>query len=169
MSYSTPAKRGGVETVSHTHFIFPVLKSTEILQCLDELGIDVCKAELTEPQRHREKIRKIFWQLLEHCTGITEEDIEKQCPSNLDRFVDPKESELHQNFTDVLFLVEVRKMMNACGVTDFSWKDLHVPTAKRLRCHLSATINMAKFREEQLKIYAELNEPRHQLLITSSQ
>ena len=76
MSYSTPAKRGGVETVSHTHFIFPVLKSTEILQCLDELGIDVCKAELTEPQRHREKIRKIFWQLLEHCTGITEEDIE---------------------------------------------------------------------------------------------
>mmetsp|Transcript_51113 Transcript_51113/g.105136 ORF Transcript_51113/g.105136 Transcript_51113/m.105136 type:complete len:462 (+) Transcript_51113:70-1455(+) len=168
MSYSTPAKKrgGGVETVSHTHFIFPVLKNAEILQCLDELGIEVCKTELAEPQRHREKIRKIFWQLLEHCCGVTEEDIEKRCPTNLDRFVAPEETELHENFVDMLFFKEMRKMMNTCGIVDFSWKDIHVPTSKRLRCQLSAAINMAKFREEQLKIYAELNEPRHQLLMT---
>lgn len=168
MSYSTPAKKrgGGVETVSHTHYIFPVLKNGEILQCLDELGIEVSKTELQEPQRYREKIRKIFWQLLEHCSGITEEDIEKRYPTNLDRFVAPEEAELHQNFADMLFFKEMRKLMNTCGVVDFSWKDIHVPTSKRLRCQLSATINMAKFREEQLKIYAELNEPRHQLLVT---
>ena len=167
MSYSTPAKkRGGVETVSHTHFIFPVLKNSEILQCLDELGIEVCKTELAEPQRHREKVRKIFWQLLEHCAGVTEEEIEKRAPSNIDRFVSKEEAELHENFVDVLFFQELRKLMKTCGVVDFSWKDLLVPTSKRLRCQLSATINMAKFREEQLKIYAELNEPRHQLLVT---
>lgn len=44
-------------------------------------------------------------------------------------------------------------------VHDFGWKDLHAPTAKRFRCQLSAAINMAKFREDQLKLYAELNEP----------
>lgn len=166
--YSTPSKKrgGGNDTVSHTHFIFPVLKNVEILQCLDELGIEVCKTELAEPQRHREKIRKIFWQLLEHCCGITEEDIEKQCPTNLDEFVAPAEAELHDNFVDMLLFKELRKMMGTCGIVDFSWKDIHVPTSKRLRCQLSATINMAKFREEQLKIYAELNEPRHQLLMT---
>ena len=168
MSYSTPAKKrgGGVETVSHTHFIFPVLKIGEILQCLEELGIEVCKAELAEPQRHREKVRKIFWQLLEHCSGVTEEEIEKRAPTNLDRFVSKEEAELHENFVDVLFFQELRKLMKTCGILDFSWKDLLVPTSKRLRCQLSATINMAKFREEQLKIYAELNEPRHQLLVT---
>ena len=168
MSYATPAKKrgGGVETVSHTNFIFPVLKNAEILQCLDELGIEVCKTELAEPQRHREKVRKIFWQLLEHCSGVTEDDIEKRCPEELDRFVSPEEAELHENFVDVLFFQEMRKLMKTCGIVDFSWKDLYVPTSKRLRCQLSATINMAKFREEQLKIYAELNEPRHQLLVT---
>lgn len=174
MSYSTPGKYttpgkkrgGGVETVSHTHYIFPVLKNAEILQCLDELGIEVCKAELAEPQRYREKIRKIFWQLLEHCSGVTEEDIEKRVPKNLERFVPAEEAVLHENFTDMLFFKEMQKLMKTCGIVDFSWKDVHVPTSKRLRCQLSATINMAKFREEQLKIYAELNEPRHQLLIT---
>jgi len=152
--------------VSHTHYIFPVLKNAEILQCLDELGIEVCKTELAEPQRHREKVRKIFWQLLEHCCGITEEDIEKRCPKNLDPYVAPEEAELHENFVDILFFKEMRKMMETCGIIDFSLKDIHVPTSKRLRCQLSAAINMAKFREEQLKIYAELNEPRHQLLVT---
>ena len=63
--YSTPAKKRGVEIVSHSRFIFPVLKNSEILQCLEELGMEVCKAELAEPHRHKEKIRKIFWQLLE--------------------------------------------------------------------------------------------------------
>ena len=165
--YSTPAKkRGVVETVSHTHFIFPVLKNAEILQCLEELGIDVCKSELAEPQRHREKIRKIFWQLLDHCCGITEEDLERRCPKNLDQFVPQAEAELHDNFIDMLFFREMRKFMNTCGIVDFSWKDLHVPTSKRLRFQLSATINLAKFREEQLKVYAELNEPRAQLLLS---
>jgi len=167
MSYSTPSKkRGVVETVTNTQFIFPVLKNAEILQCLDELGIEVCKTELAEPQRHREKVRKIFWQLLEHCCGITEDDIEKRCPTNIDQYVAPAEVELHDNFVDMLFFKEMCKMMETCGIVDFSWKDIHVPTLKRLRCQLSAAINMAKFREEQLKIYAELNEPRHQLLVT---
>jgi len=167
MSYTTPAKKrgGGVETVSHTQFIFPVLKNSEILQCLDELGIEVSKSELAEPHRYREKIRKIFWQLLEHCSGVTEDDIEKKCPTNLERFVSKEETELHENFVDVLFFQAMRKLMKTCGILDFSWKDIHVPASKRLRCQLSATINMAKFREEQLKIYAELNEPRHQLLV----
>ena len=168
MSYLTPRKqRGGVvETISHTHYIFPVLKNAEILECLDELGIDVCKAELAEPHHHKEKIRQVFWQLLEHCAGVTEADLEIRCPNNLDPFVSAEEAQLHENFIDMLFFKEMRKLMKTCGVVDFSWRDIHVPNPKRLRCQLSATINMAKFREEQLKIYAELNEPRHQLLVT---
>merc|ERR1712224_388998 len=122
---------------------------------MGELGMEVCKAELAEPHRHKEKVRKIFWQLLEYCSGITEEDIERRCPKNLDQFVAPAEAELHDNFVDMLFFKELRKLMYTCGIVDFSWKDLHVPTSKHLRCQLSAAINMAKFREEQLKIYAE--------------
>lgn len=43
-----------------------------------------------------------------------------------------------------------------CGVQDFSMKDLLAPEPKRVRRHLSAVINFAKFREERLVMYAEL-------------
>ncbi|KAL3937584.1 MAG: hypothetical protein SGBAC_007342 [Bacillariaceae sp.] len=137
-------------------FVFPVLKSANIMQCMMELGIELSKEELTEPHRHRDKIRKVFWQLLDICCGITEEDLEKQAPPT-DGLAHP---EVHDSFTDMLFFRDLRKCMNTCGVFDFSWKDLHVPRKDRLRTQLSALINMAKFREEQLKMYAELNEPR---------
>jgi kinetochore protein Nuf2 len=168
---TTPLKKamGGVETISNTQFIFPVLKNGEILQCMAELGIDLSKAELSEPQRHKEKVRKVFWQLLEVCRGTTEEDLQRQLPTSMGQLgcVPPAEQELHEdNMVEMLFFQEMRQCMKTCGILDFSWKDLHYATAKRFRCQLSATINMAKFREEQLKIYSELNEPRHQLLLT---
>lgn len=147
---------------SHTQFIFPVLKSAEILQCMTELGIELSKVELAEPQRHKEKVRKVFWQLLDICCGITEEDLQKHCPS-VENLPYP---DIHDDFIDMFFFRELRKCLGTCGVYDFSWKDIHTPTPKRFRCQLSAIINMAKFREEQLKVYAELNEPRAQLLLT---
>ena len=43
-----------------TQFVFPILKSVDILQCMSELGIEMTKQELAEPQRHKEKLRQIF-------------------------------------------------------------------------------------------------------------
>lgn len=162
--YATPSKKGGVDTISHTHYIFPVLKNSDILQCMSEVGIEVSKTELTEPQRHKDKVRKIFWHLLDYCCGITEEEFHGKLPKGLQGIVPENEQELHDDFVDMLFFKEMRRFMKTCGITDFSWKDLHYPTAKRLRCQLSAIINMAKFREEQLLLYEQLNEPRTELL-----
>lgn len=151
----------------HAQFIFPLLKNADILQCMSELGIELTKIELTEPQRHKEKLRKIFWQLLDICCGATEEDLykqqEKQQSTTKDIVAFP---EIHEDFTDMMFFNELRQCMHTCGIYDFSWRDLHLPVSKRFRCQLSAVINMAKFREEQLKVYAELNEPRAQCLMT---
>jgi kinetochore protein Nuf2 len=155
---------GGGNTIhNHTQFIFPILKSGEILQCMKELGIEIQKVELTEPQRHKEKLRKVFWQLLDICCGLTEDDLQKLAPKVHDTVRFPQ---IHDNFLDLLFFQKLKECLKTCGFHDFSWKDLHVPTAKRFRVQLSAIINMAKFREEQLKVYAELNEPRAQLLLT---
>lgn len=162
--FSTPSKKGGVDTISHTHYIFPVLKNSDILQCMSEVGIEVSKTELTEPQRHKDKVRKVFWHLLDYCCGVTEEEFQGKTPKGLSEVVPENERELHDDFVDILFFKEMRQFMKTCGITDFSWKDLHYPTAKRLRCQLSAIINMAKFREEQLGLYEQLNEPRTELL-----
>lgn len=49
-------------TTSHnpTHFIFPVLRHSDILQCMSELGVELTKAELVEPSRHRDRVKKVF-------------------------------------------------------------------------------------------------------------
>ena len=73
--------------------------------------------------------------------------------------------ELHQDFTEMQFYTCLRDLMTCAGYATFSWRDLHVPTPKRLRYQLSAIINLAKFREEQLKVYQELNEPVRYLFI----
>lgn len=53
-------------TNTPAQFIFPVLKSADILQCMTELGIEMTKAELAEPHRHKDKIRTIFLQLVRY-------------------------------------------------------------------------------------------------------
>ena len=145
-------------------FIFPLLKSSDILECMKELRINVIdtKQELIEPMRHKEKVRKVFWSFLEHLRGITEEDLQNKKVQTEGL----KYPELHDDVTDMLFFQELRSLMTLCGVLDFSWRDIHCPTSKRFRTQLSAMINMAKFRETQLEIYSELNEPRAQLLHT---
>lgn len=49
------------------------------------------------------------------------------------------------------------------GVEDFGMKDLIRPEPARLRIILSAIINFAKFREEQLGLLDELNRKAEEL------
>lgn len=49
-------------------------------------------------------------------------------------------------------------MLETAGYTNFSWRDLHAPTAKRLRYQLSAIINLAKFRDDFIWVLEGLNE-----------
>jgi hypothetical protein len=66
---------------------------------------------------------------------------------------------LHQDFGEVNFFLALRNFMTMIGFPNFSLRDLNVPTGKRLRIQLSAVINFAKFRDEQLKAYVKLSEP----------
>lgn len=48
-------------------YIFPILKSSEILQCLSEIEVPLTKQELTEPARHKEKLRGVFLAMVRSC------------------------------------------------------------------------------------------------------
>ena len=47
-----------------TQYIFPILKHSDILQCMSELSIELSKAELAEPARHKDRIKRVFLQLV---------------------------------------------------------------------------------------------------------
>jgi len=132
---------------------------------MSELGVELTKAELVEPNRHRDRVKKVFVAMLDICCGLQEDDFGKGSTEMQETLISiSKHPETHEDFSDVRLFLELRKFMEVCGYYDFGWKDLYSPTAKRFRSQLSAAINMAKFREDQLKLYAELNEPRVELL-----
>ena len=47
-------------TSNPSNFVFPVLKNSDILQCMAELDVELNKTELLEPQRHKDRVRKVF-------------------------------------------------------------------------------------------------------------
>ena len=94
---------------------------------------------------------------LDVCSGKTEEDFKIEQAVNTD--CDYPEVHAPESYSELTFFTELRKLMDICGYYDFSWRDLYAPESKRLRLQLSAVVNLAKFRQEQLKVYAELNEP----------
>ena len=96
--------------------------------------------------------------------GITKEEMSQPAFSGINALNYP---ELHEeSIPELAFFRACTKMMTVCGVHDFSMKDLLAPEPKRVRRHLSAIINFAKFREERLVMYSELAVKRDQLLDT---
>lgn len=48
-------------------YAFPILKSQEILLCIEELGIELSQQELTDPIRHKEKLRTVWSSMVRCC------------------------------------------------------------------------------------------------------
>jgi DNA repair exonuclease SbcCD ATPase subunit len=69
--------------------------------------------------------------------------------------------EYSEIYLDAISLVRffriIVRLMREVGIDDFGMRDLIRPEPQRLKIILSAVINFAKFREEQLTIYEELN------------
>ena len=97
---------------------------------------------------------------LEVCAGKTPEKDFVSTPPAVERLnaITPH-PELHQEWSELRFYVALRDMLEIAGYDNFSFRDLHAPTKKRWQQQLSAVINLAKFREDQLELYAALTEP----------
>ncbi|GBF91237.1 hypothetical protein Rsub_03557 [Raphidocelis subcapitata] len=135
-----------------SQYSFPVLENEELLPCLEEMEIPINAAQLAKPTY--EVVGPIFENILVNLTGITREDLNQPVFAAIDAFEYP---ELHdESIAARSFFAQLSRLMAVCGVKDFGMKDVHKPDPARLRRHLSAIINFAKFREEKLVAYAEL-------------
>ena len=94
---------------------------------------------------------------METCYGKTEEDLDVPVSAAYakERWTDGLHS---SNWKELALLQSLSTLFEKCGC-DYSLRDWLQPTPTRLRQHLSAIINLAKFREEQIQLYARLNEP----------
>mmetsp|Transcript_13094 Transcript_13094/g.36237 ORF Transcript_13094/g.36237 Transcript_13094/m.36237 type:complete len:463 (+) Transcript_13094:2-1390(+) len=152
---------GGRNREAAPTFSFPIMKSSEILICMEELNIALTEEELKEPSRNRDRLKQMWIDVLLCLTGQTEESLEIS--------IVPEESSeedtiLFGDTGDLFLFRALSRLMVIAGYNHFSMRDLYAPNNKRLRHQLSAILNMAKYREEQLKFYSELCEPRKELI-----
>lgn len=139
-------------------FSFPILKTSEIVQCLNELNIPVTEDEIVNPEKNKDQCKRILEHLAEICTGISQQEISQPAFSGLSVLVYP---ELHdESIPQINTFRACSKMMEVCGIQDFTIKDFMAPQTKRFRKQLSGIINFAKFREERLVLLADLNQTR---------
>ena len=140
------------------NFSFPLLAKEEIKLCLQELNIPCSDEDLTSPKEGTVKL--FFSKMIEMLLNKRPEDLEAQhfAVTEMDH------PELHEtSIPTIAFLNTCERLLRTCGITDFSLKDLTAPTKQRLRSQISAIINFAKFREEQLPKYQNFTQETDQL------
>ena len=151
-------------------YSFPELKGNEILQCMADLRIPLSDQDLQKPspqtvQRVYEAFVEIFMgpQALSVVSSLEpglsgNNGLASDSPSAVAASVQALEHpEIHIPSLHLLaFYKQVARLMFQVGIDDFSLKDVVKPEPQRLRLLLSAIINFAKFREEQLSVWEEL-------------
>lgn len=145
-------------------YSFPELKSSEILQCMEDLRIPLNDQELNKPnpivvQRILEHFADIFM-------GIPKDSFSSVQPSFgvMEMLEYP---DLHlDSISLVSFYRTILRLMVEVGIDDFSLKDIIRPEGPRLRIILSAVINFAKFREEQLAVFEEFSRRSEEIFET---
>ncbi|EME32654.1 kinetochore protein Nuf2 [Galdieria sulphuraria] len=145
----TPSKSPKVKGPQYS---FPILNAEEIVQCLKELQIPFSEEQLKKPTS--EGIRATYEQILELLLGISRDELQQPVFQALDVLSYP---ELHEYSVGQLnFHRNLQKLLEACGYHEFSMKDYLKPEYARTKKILSAIINFAKFREERLVTFLEL-------------
>lgn len=134
-------------------YSFPILSNDEIRSCLKELKIELNERDLLRPTH--DSLRNVYEQCFELFLGITIESLEEpdeEIASECLEF-----PELYEDaIPNLLFLSQLQELMMKIGVEDFSFKDVWKPEYTRTRRNMSALINFAKFREEQLIEFADI-------------
>lgn len=128
---------------------FMRLSDAEIAGCITDIGVPLSENDLRKP--NPPLIHTIFEHLGDLLLHLTRPSLDPAlkaacidiCGEDFPDLV-PLETRLMMGF-----FVSLRKMMNECGVHDFSMNDLVRPTYERLGKIFSYVINFIRFREGQ--------------------
>jgi kinetochore protein Nuf2 len=158
-----------------SQFVFPNLKNSDIVLCMQELGVPFSEDDIQKPTPQRmQMVYEAFADIIMGYTRDTFDANVRACAGEVDNFVyfPPCNllSDLLGNLSRlsrsnglsqaiVLNRLRARRadnrvlLMTQVGIPDFSIRDLIKPDAQKVKKILSAVINFAKFREEQLPVF----------------
>ncbi|KIW60308.1 hypothetical protein PV05_00537 [Exophiala xenobiotica] len=153
---------------------FMRLSEKEIASCISEMGIPFQPSDLLKP--NPQVIQMVFEHLAEIGTNATRDAIDPAMRAASEDIC-AEFPELVPTETRLLmgFFVQLRTMLEQCGINDFSFNDLVRPSHDRLVKIFSYTINFVRFRETHTNLIdenfnkAENTKARIETLYTENQ
>lgn len=125
-----------------------MLKDSDLVGCINETGIRFTEENLQQP--NPAQVQQIFEWFAEQFLNATRETIHPaMCAAAEDvcgEFADVVPTDTRNLLG---FFVSLRRLLAACGITDFTFNDLYKPTYKRLVKIFSYLVNLVRFRETQ--------------------
>ncbi|KAK7905658.1 kinetochore-associated Ndc80 complex subunit nuf2 [Exophiala xenobiotica] len=133
---------------------FMRLSEKEIASCISEMGIPFQPSDLVKP--NPQVIQMVFEHLAEIGTNATRDAIDPAMRAASEDIC-AEFPELVPTETRLLmgFFVQLRTMLEQCGINDFSFNDLVRPSHDRLVKIFSYTINFVRFRETHTNLIDE--------------
>ncbi|ETV67518.1 hypothetical protein H257_16364 [Aphanomyces astaci] len=146
-------------------YSFPVLKMTGIIQFIRDSKLSISEEDIKNCDPAA--VRRFFEAFFEVILDISKDDLTQPALSGLSALQHPN---LHESSVpELAFFRTSKKLLEACGVDDFTWRDIQKPTLKRLRYLLSAIINFSKFKEERKVHFDQYLKTTDNLLRTKQQ
>ncbi|KAK5211090.1 kinetochore-associated Ndc80 complex subunit nuf2 [Exophiala xenobiotica] len=133
---------------------FMRLSEKEIASCISEMGIPFQPSDLLKP--NPQVIQMVFEHLAEIGTNASRDAIDPAMRAASEDIC-AEFPELVPTETRLLmgFFVQLRTMLEQCGINDFSFNDLVRPSHDRLVKIFSYTINFVRFRETHTNLIDE--------------
>lgn len=138
--------------------LFKLLSPKEISGVLTTIGVHPTVTPQLLDQPTIESVLGIFQSL----AGFTYELDMQSHKAHIVQLI--QHGEIFDDAVDLLFAFSLsRQLALINGVDDFNLKDIWEPNAKRLRAHLSGTINFCRYKESQLVVIQEMKENLREL------
>jgi FtsZ-binding cell division protein ZapB len=130
------------------------LSTQEIIEVMQTLNVPITEQDIIKP--NPQLYQRVYEHFLELFLGISKEEFYQPSFEILDALEYP---ELHaESMAFMTFFTYVRSFMNDIGIANFGLNDLLKPEPKRIKIILSAVINFARFREDQLAVFEQLSK-----------
>ena len=130
------------------------LSDSEIAGCISDIGIPFSTLDLSKP--NPQQIQRVFEWFAELLMNTTRESVSPAMRAAAEDICGPYAEIFSADTRDLMgFFLVLRKLLNECGIQDFTFQDLYKPTRERLVKIFSMIINFIRFRESQTNIIDE--------------
>ncbi|KAI9772549.1 MAG: kinetochore-associated Ndc80 complex subunit nuf2 [Geoglossum simile] len=133
---------------------FMRLSDNEIAGCISDIGMPFTAADLQKP--NPQQIQLVFEWFAELLISATRETVEPAMRAAADDVCGEYMDIIPGDTRNLMgFYVSLRRLLEECGIRDFSFQDLLKPTHDRLQRIFSYIINFVRFRESQTGVIDE--------------